>query len=116
MSLQDMSGLKETLLVLKDKRKGFPKAVREQVWLKICGKVYEHKCYVKWCNNIITVYDFEIGHNIPHSKGGSDTIDNLFPLCSRCNKSMNDNYTIDEFVTAFAPPEPVGKNKSCICM
>ena len=74
-----------------------PKAVREQVWLKTCGKVYEHKCYVKWCNNVMTVFDFQVGHDQPESKGGTLDIDNLEAICSRCNLSMSNNYTIQEW-------------------
>jgi 5-methylcytosine-specific restriction endonuclease McrA len=74
-----------------------PKALREQVWIKHFGKKFENKCYIDWCKNIINVYDFQCGHNIPESKGGSTTLDNLHPLCSRCNQSMNDVYTIDEW-------------------
>ena len=42
------------------KRKPIPKALREQVWLKDCGRVFDHKCNVKWCKNNITVYDYEV--------------------------------------------------------
>jgi 5-methylcytosine-specific restriction endonuclease McrA len=80
-----------------EKRKNIPCALREQVWLKHFGKTFENKCSIKWCTNIISVYNWECGHNIPHSKGGLTVLENLVPLCSRCNKSMNDNYTIDEF-------------------
>jgi len=74
-----------------------PKALREQVWLTWCGKKFEHKCLVDWCSNIVTPFNYEVGHNIPESKGGKTDIDNLRPLCSSCNKSMGANYTIDEF-------------------
>ena len=78
-------------------KKKIPKALREQVWLKYNGKTFESKCYIKWCKNTINVFDHQSGHNIPESKGGSTTIDNLFPICSRCNLSMSDKYTIDEW-------------------
>lgn len=79
-------------------RRSIPKALRQQVWIKHYGKVYfENKCYISWCKNIITPFNFEVGHNIPYSKGGSDDISNLRPLCSSCNKSMGNKYTIDEF-------------------
>ena len=81
----------------KTKKIKIPKALREQVWITHFGKTFEHKCYINWCKNIINVFDFETGHNIPESKGGKTVIENLFPLCSRCNKSMNNHYTIDEF-------------------
>lgn len=79
------------------KRIKIPKALREQVWLKYNGRVYDAKCHVPWCQNMITVYDHESGHCIPHSKGGLTVLENLRPICSRCNKSMSDNYTIDEW-------------------
>ena len=79
------------------KKATIPKAVREQCWLTIIGKKYESKCYVKWCNNIMNVFDFHVGHDIPESKGGTLDLDNLKPICARCNLSMSDNYTIQEW-------------------
>ena len=94
-----------------------PKALREQVWLTHIGKKYEAKCHVKWCKNKITVFDFQSGHNIPESKGGTTDINNLRPICSRCNSSMNDNYSIDEWEKLS---RPISKwklfcNKLCCC-
>ena len=54
-----------------------PKALREQVWLKHFGKKYNHKCYINWCKNEINVFDFQVGHNIPESKGGETVLENL---------------------------------------
>lgn len=81
----------------KYRKANIPKALREQVWLQTFGKVYENSCYISWCNNIINVFDFQVGHDIPESKGGSLTIDNLKPICSRCNLSMGNNYSIKEW-------------------
>lgn len=79
-------------------KKKIPLALREQVWILYCGdKHFKHKCCVKWCENIMTPFSFEAGHNTPESKGGPTDIDNLRPICSKCNKSMGDAYTIDEF-------------------
>lgn len=86
-----------------------PKALREQVWLKYNGKKFESKCYITWCKNIINVFDFQSGHNIPFSKGGTTTLDNLRPICSRCNLSMNDNYTVDEW-------QKLNKEKTGCCV
>ena len=74
-----------------------PKALREQVWLKYQGKKYEKKCHIQWCNNLINVFNFQVGHNIPESKGGETVIENLRPICCRCNSSMSNVYTIDEW-------------------
>ena len=81
----------------KYKKENIPRALREQIWLKYIGKKYESVCTIIWCKNIISVFDFHMGHNLPESKGGSINIDNLHPICSRCNLSMSDNYSIDEW-------------------
>ena len=82
-------------------RENVPRAVREQVWIKYMGKKYQNKCYIDWCNNNITVFDFSLGHDKPVSKGGSNKISNLRPICSRCNTSMGNKYTIKEWNKAF---------------
>ena len=74
-----------------------PRALREQVWLQYLGKKYETDCYIRWCKNNINVFDFHVGHNIPESKGGLTVLENLRPICSRCNLSMGNNYSIDEW-------------------
>jgi len=79
------------------KKKGkqhIPIKLKEEVWLNHFGKVYEHKCYVDWCSNNVTVFDFEAGHDVPESKGGTIDLFNLYPICSKCNKSMGNRYTI----------------------
>ncbi len=74
-----------------------PTAMRQQLWISRFGKVFQHKCSIHWCSNTITVFSFEAGHNVPESKGGPTTFDNLQPICSACNKSMGNQYTIDEW-------------------
>ena len=78
-------------------KKVIPKALREQVWINYFGQRFKHKCFINWCSNTITVFDFECGHNIAESKGGETTIQNLRPICSRCNKSMSNKHSIDEW-------------------
>jgi hypothetical protein len=65
------------------------------------GARYEGKCCVQWCKNKITPFSFEAGHDIPESKGGSTTLDNLRPICSSCNKSMGNRYSIQEYSASF---------------
>lgn len=86
------------------RKKKIPAAVREQVWIRHMGRVFEGRCNVVWCSNHITVFDFQAGHNIPESKGGETTVENLIPICARCNLSMSDSYTIDGWNTAFTAP------------
>jgi 5-methylcytosine-specific restriction endonuclease McrA len=91
-----------------------PKALREQVWLKCMGKTYEGKCPIIWCSNNVNVYDFQCGHNIPESRGGKTDINNLFVLCSRCNMSMSNTFTIDEWnKMSKLPSPPVTTTTSC---
>ena len=74
-----------------------PKALREQLWLKYNGERYTAKCYIRWCRNDIDVFNYHVGHNVPQSKGGGLNLENLRPICSRCNLSMSNIYTIDEW-------------------
>ena len=80
-----------------------PKALREQVWIARVGKKFESKCLTPWCTNTMTVFDFQSGHNVPESKGGATDIKNLYPICSRCNLSMGDRYTFDEWGVISKP-------------
>lgn len=65
------------------------KALRSKVWYTyIIRKNHEYFCY---CCEIspITPFNFECGHVHPKSKGGKATLNNLRPLCTLCNRSMN---------------------------
>jgi len=74
-----------------------PKRIRELVWTTYNGEIFSHKCYVSWCNNNINVFNFQVGHDIPESKGGTLAIDNLKPICGNCNLSMSNKYSITEW-------------------
>jgi 5-methylcytosine-specific restriction endonuclease McrA len=82
---------------VKRSKQKIPRALREQVWIQNIGQQFEHKCLVNWCKNKITAFDFHVGHNIPESKGGKTSIENLKPICARCNLSMGSKYTISEW-------------------
>ena len=81
--------------------RGLPKAVREQVWVKNLGNTFESKCYISWCENKINVFNFQVGHDIPRSKGGGNELKNLKPICSCCNMSMGNRYTIKEWCKLY---------------
>ena len=78
-------------------------SLRQSVWLKWVGRHYDAKCYVHWCQCVMTPFTFEVGHNIPESRGGATTLENLRPICSICNKSMGNRYTIDEYSRLHKP-------------
>jgi len=72
-----------------------PKTIKSIVWDKQIGREKGiGKCYV--CIKEIDSKHFELGHIIAKSKGGEDTINNLRPICSLCNKSIG-NKNMDEF-------------------
>ena len=86
------------IIIMATVKKKLPKALRQQTWLKYIGPVFNSKCLINWCQNNINPFNFEVGHNIPSSKGGTNNINNLRPICSQCNKSMGNQFTIDEFI------------------
>ena len=95
-------------------KKIIPIALKREVWIHTNGENFKAKCYVKWCSNIITPFTFETGHDIPESKGGKTIITNLYPICSSCNKSMGNRYTIAEFSENFKQNEKQPGCFSCL--
>jgi 5-methylcytosine-specific restriction endonuclease McrA len=69
---------------------------KETIWKKYMKSKSKGKCYC--CRIIyITVFNFHIGHNKPRSKGGSNHISNLRPICSSCNYKMGNRSTIEAY-------------------
>jgi len=81
----------------KYRKKKIPTAVRNQLWILKFGETFRVKCPTKWCQNTITPFSFEAGHDIPESHGGPTTLENLIPICGSCNKSMGNMYTFQEW-------------------
>lgn len=84
------------------RKKKIPASLRQTVWITYNGEVFRAKCHVSWCRNTITPFTFEVGHNKPESRGGMTTIENLLPICSSCNRSMGNTYTITEYCERFS--------------
>jgi hypothetical protein len=110
------------------KKQKISAALREQVWVQKVGRVFEAKCMVTWCKNKITVFDFQSGHDIPESKGGPTNIANLYPICGKCNLSMSNTYTFQEWCKLYhaveeipvplpplPPPRPRGLSRFFTC-
>jgi 5-methylcytosine-specific restriction endonuclease McrA len=88
-------------------KKKIPTALRQQAWIKQFG-VVEYKCPVTWCSNKLTPFSFDAGHNIPESKGGKTSIENLIPVCRSCNLGMGNRYTIEEWNAKYSEnPRPI---------
>ena len=89
--------IKDKIKPISAPKETIPKRVRELVWTTYNGETFTHKCYVSWCDNNINVFNFQVGHDIPESKGGTLDIDNLKPICASCNLSMSNKYSITEW-------------------
>ncbi len=92
------TSINPALVVINKNRKiKIPAALREQVWIHNCGRRFESKCCVIWCANRINVFDFQCGHKHAEAEGGPTVLENLIPLCQRCNQSMGTMH-YDEWV------------------
>lgn len=83
-----MTRSKFKAMTAKSRKKKIAAALREQVWLRAMGEQFRAKCTVTWCSNHVTVFNFQCGHLLAESKGGPTTLENLLPICGRCNQSM----------------------------
>lgn len=88
---------------VKTSKAAIPKALREQVWVTHVGRRFDRRCIIPWCTNIMTVFDFHVGHDVPESAGGATEISNLRPICARCNLSMGSTYTVQQWSLLSAP-------------
>ena len=77
----------------KKRRKTIPKKIKNDIWYRNFGESYNGFCWV--CNDKINVFNFDCGHIQSVKNGGSDNIDNLNPLCSKCNSSMGTQNMIE---------------------
>ena len=70
------------------KKKAIPKSLKMLVWHTYIGKeVGLAKCLC--CKNKeITQMDFDCGHVVAESRGGVTTVNNMRPICTKCNRSM----------------------------
>jgi len=79
----------------KYKKETIPKNVRDLCWYTWIGNnIASAKCVC--CERIeIRMNNFECGHVIAESKGGTISVENLRPICSACNKSMGSENLAD---------------------
>ena len=68
-------------------RKAIPKKIRGEAWKIQFGESTKGSCFC--CKKELDVFDdWHAGHIVSHSNNGTDTADNLRPLCGSCNLSM----------------------------
>ena len=75
------------------------KKLRLNIWNRYFNTKTEDICF---CCEIgrINISNFDIGHIVPLSKGGTDEIENLIPICHHCYPNLG-NYTIEEYKKLF---------------
>jgi hypothetical protein len=68
-------------------RKAIPKKIRGEAWKIQFGDSTKGACFC--CKKELDVFDdWHAGHILSHANGGSDTAENLRPVCGSCNLSM----------------------------
>ena len=70
------------------KRPKVSSALRTAVWNRYVGEIFGTSVCYTGCGTTITQATFQSGHVIPFSKGGLTDVNNLRPICQRCNTSM----------------------------
>ena len=106
----------------KGRKEKIPAAVRKIVWAKYIGQTKHGKCM---CCSVEDISDtnFECGHIVSESAGGTVDIENLRPICGHCNRSWWDTRphrkpgnamhswsigktNMEEFMTRYKIPKP----------
>jgi 5-methylcytosine-specific restriction endonuclease McrA len=84
----------------KYKKKSIPKSIKINIWNTYIGEdIMKHKCFC--CKkNTIKIIDFEAGHVLSESNGGTDEITNFRPICRSCNSSMGTMH-MEEYVKKY---------------
>ena len=72
----------------KKEKKRITKKLKKEVWIKEYGNKKSGKCPYKNCVNTIFEDDYSCGHVISEFNGGPTTIENLRPMCYRCNNKL----------------------------
>ncbi len=84
----------------KPRKKSIPLTLKRKVWAKWIGEnIGKIKCPCCKLTDI-TQMSFSCGHIIPESQGGQLTVDNLRPICTSCNSSMN-TQNMHDFISKY---------------
>lgn len=87
------------------RKKKIPECVRNAVWNKYMGEAKRSPCYTG-CGEIISAALMHVGHIQAESCGGETTIQNLRPICSKCNTSMG-RKNMREFIAEWGFTSPL---------
>jgi hypothetical protein len=85
----------ETKKIKKYKKEIIPKKVKSDLWREYFSSM---NALCPCCEKTpISNDNFDASHILAEKQGGETTINNLFPLCSQCNKSMGQKNMYDYF-------------------
>lgn len=71
------------------------KNLKDLCWKKEFNNNITSKCPITFCSNTINKNNFQAGHIISEFNGGKTNLENLKPICSKCNLSMGFNNWVD---------------------
>ena len=67
-------------------KKNIPRLVKDKVWEVYVGNKFKTECYI--CEKEITATEFQAGHIESEYSGGGINIENLRPVCKKCNSCV----------------------------
>lgn len=73
---------------LQRKKHTIPKSIKEKVWYTYMGKQKTEGLCPCCLSETIKIMHFHAGHVVSEVNGGSATVENLRPICGRCNLQM----------------------------
>jgi 5-methylcytosine-specific restriction endonuclease McrA len=107
----DMQEKKMGVKKEKYKKQPIPPELRYQVWDKYIGKETSGLCLCCNTNKIVIMGHrkevFEAGHIIAESKGGPTTLENLRPVCKKCNGQMTTRNMIELQKERYPKAKPI---------
>lgn len=86
LSLNDICHFFNNISKKEKKREEITTELRRQTWYKINNDNNNGICYT--CNKSLEYKDMHCGHIKAHVEGGKTILDNLMPVCEKCNKEM----------------------------
>ena len=89
------------IITEKPGRKSIPKKIRSPGWENAFGASTQGKCHCCNCD-LNCLGSWHAGHILAACNGGSDTADNLRPICASCNLSMGSEH-MDAFKARCYP-------------
>jgi len=85
---QDKNTIKKIEREINISKNSVSKNIRNLLWKKYHPTYNSGQCYCG-CGRIIGFDTYVIGHVKSKAYGGSDTLDNLRPICAQCNIDMH---------------------------